>query len=203
MNPIDILSILFQYSLLHLYMPIVKSVGFSHPLTFTVITAHNTFSLTYLLFTVAVAYPALRKKAWLIPAAVTIMWAIICINLMVTLNIPTTTAIAAVLPHGWLEFTAIAYWTNAMRKATQNNNMPKPINAPTFKEYLKALTRPKRLMTLVKTDVKVSFRATKLSLRTLCRNLKKAYVTTLILIAMAALIETYLTPQIMFLIKNL
>lgn len=203
MTPADILNLLFQYSLLHLYTPIINNVGFSHPLTFTIITVHNTFSLTYLLFTVAVAYPILQRKTWLIPAAITTVWIMISINVITTLNIPITTAIATILPHGWLEFAAIAYWTNAIRKATQYNNLPKPINIPTLKDYLKALTKPKRFITLTKTDMQVSFKLTKLSFKTLCKQLKNAYIITLILIAAAALIETYVTPNIMFLFLNL
>ena len=194
---------LFQYSLLNLYVPIINTVGFSHPLTFAIIAFHNTFSLTYLLFTVAVAYPILHEKTWLIPAAVATVWTMISINIITTLSISATTAIAAVLPHGWLEFTAIIYWTSAMRKATKNNNLPKPIGTPTFKDYFKALTKPKRFITLAKTDMQVSFKATKLAFKTLCKSLKKAYIITLILIAVAALIETYITPSIMFIINSL
>ena len=203
MNPMDILNLFFKYSLLHLYTPIINTVGFSHPLTFTIITAHNTFSLTYLLLAVAIAYPVFHKKSWLIPAAVTTVWIMISINIITTLNIPTTTAIATVLPHGWLEFTAIAYWTNAIRKATQNNNPPKTIDTPTFRDYLKVLMNPKQFVALAKTDLQVSFKTTKLSFKTLCENLKKAYIITLILIATAALIETYITPNIMLLGSNL
>jgi hypothetical protein len=203
MNPMDILNLFFKYSLLHLYTPIINTVGFSHPLTFTIITAHNTFSLTYLLLAVAVAYPTFHKKSWLIPVAVTTAWITISINIITTLNIPATTAIVTILPHGWLEFTAIVYWTNAIRETAQNNNPPKTIDTPTFGDYLKVLTKPKQLVTLAKTDVQVSFTTTKLSFKILCKSLKKAYITTLILIATAALIETYLTPNIMFLISNL
>ncbi len=197
MNPMDILNLFFQYSLLHLYMPIVDKVGFSNPLTFTIIVLHNTFSLTYLLFVVAVAYPALHEKTWLIPAIVTAVWAMISINMIMTLNIPVTIAAAVILPHGWLEFTAIAYWTNAIRKATQNNILPEQLKAPTFKDYFKALMQPKSFIMLAKTDVQVSFKMTKFSLKTLSKDLKKAYLITLILTAIAALIETYITPHIL------
>jgi hypothetical protein len=203
MNPLAVLNQLFQYSLLHLYAPIVENVGFSHPLTFAIITAHNTFSLTYLFLTAAVAYPLLHKKTWLIPAAITTSWIIISIGVVASLNIPTTTVIAATLPHGWLEFTAIAYWTNAIRKATQNNDAPKLIGTPTLRDYIKALTKPERLIALVKTDIRASFKATKLSLKTLHKNLKKPYLVMLILIAIAALIETFITPNMISLISNL
>ena len=203
MNPMDILSLLSQYSLLHLYAPLIDSVGFSHPLTLTIIIAHNTFSLTYLLFAVAIAYPAFHKKTWLIPAAVTTFWMMTSISIVATLNIPTTTAIAAVLPHGWLEFAALAYWANAIRKVSQNIDLPKLINTPTLKDYLKAVTKPNEFIAIAKKDMQISFEAAKLSFKTLCKNLKKAYLTTLILIALAALIETYITPSIMFLINSL
>jgi len=201
MNPMDILNLLFQYSLLHLYTPIVNTVGFSHPLTFTIIAAHNTLSLTYLLLIAAVAYPAFRQKTWLIPAAVTVVWTMISISVITTLHIPTTTAFAAVLPHGWLEFAAIGYWTNAIRKATQASNMPTSDTPPTTREYLGALANPKKHAALVKTDVKISFKAAKLSLRTLCGNLKRPYLTTLLLIVAAALIETYITPIMILLVQ--
>lgn len=203
MNPFDILSLLFQYSLLNLYTPVINSVGFSHPLTFTIIAAHNTLSLTYLLLTVSIAYAILDKKSWLIPAIVATVWTMISINLIITLNIPINTAIAAILPHGLIEFTAIAYWTNAIRKATQGINLPKPANAPTFKDYFKAFKSPRKFATLVKTDIGVSFKTTKLSFLTLCKSLKKAYLVTLVLIAAAALIETYITPYVMLLVGNL
>lgn len=199
MNPTGLLKLLFQYNLLHLYTPIINTVGFSTPLTFIIITANNSISLICLLLTVTVAFPVLHKKAWLLSVAVATVWIMIGINIITTLNITLTTSIAAVLPHGWLEFTAIAYWINALRKTTQSHNLPKPINIPTFKDYLKALTKPKRLNTLVKTDLQVTFRTTKLSFKTLCKHLKKKFVITLILIAAAALIETYLTPKIMLL----
>jgi len=203
MNPMDILNLLFQYSLLHLYAPIIDKVGFSHPLTFAIITAHNTFSLTYLFFTVVVAYPVFHKRTWLIPATVTTMWLIISITAIITLNMTPITAVAAVLPHGWLEFTAIIYWTKAIRKATQNSSLPEPTITPTFKDYLKALMTPKRFIKLAKKDTSASFKTTKLSFNTLSKPLKKAYITTLILITTAALIETFITPNIMFLVNNL
>lgn len=203
MNPMDILNLLFQYSLLHLYAPIIDKVGFSHPLTFAIITAHNTFSLTYLFLTVVIAYPVFHKRTWLIPAVITTMWLMISMAAIITLNIPTMTAIAAVLPHGWLEFTAIAYWTKAIRKATQNGNLPTQIDPITLKDYLKALMTPKTFITLAKKDASASFKTTKFSFNTLSKALKKAYITTLILITTAALIETFVTPNIMFLINNL
>jgi hypothetical protein len=203
MNPMDILNLLFQYSLLHLYAPIIDKVGFSHPLTFAIITIHNTFSLTYLLFAVAVAYPVFHRKTWLIPAAVTTMWLLISITVVAALNLSTITAIAALLPHGWLEFTAIVYWTKAIRKATQISNLPEQTTTPTFKDYIKALMKPKKFMALAKKDAVVSFKITKLSFKTLSKRLRKAYVTMLILITIAALIETFITPNIMFLINNL
>jgi len=199
----DLLNILFQYSLLHLYAPIINSVGFSHPFTFIIITAHNTFSLTYLLLIVVVAYPVLHEKTWLLPAAVTSVWMMISINVIITLNIPAATAMATILPHGWLEFTAIIYWTNALRKAAKNNDLPKTFNTPSFKDYLKALPNPKTLITLAKTDIQVTLKTTKILFKTLFRNLKKAYLKMLILIATAALLETYVTPYIMFLVENL
>ncbi len=203
MNPTDILNTLFQYSLLHLYAPIISQVGFSHPLTFIIITVHNTFSLTYLLLAASIAYPMMHGKTWLIPASVAVVWMIISVNVIATLDIPTTTAVAAVFPHGWLEFTAIAYWTNALRKASQGNIPPALINSPTLKDYFNALAKPKKFAALVKTDVQTSFKATKTSLKILSRNLKRAYLTTLILIAAAALVETYVTPYMMLLTNNL
>lgn len=200
MDPLDILNMLFQYSLLHLYSPIITAVGFSHPLTFTIITVHNTFSVTYLLFASAIAYPALHEKTWLIPAGVTTVWIALSVSVITTLKIPATTAMAAVLPHGWLEFAAIAYWANAIRKATRDCELPKPVNVPTFRDYLGALTKPKSFVILAKTDFKASFGAAKASLRVLCRRLKKAYITTFVLIASAALVETYVTPFIVLLI---
>jgi hypothetical protein len=201
MNPMDILNLLFQQSLLHLYTPIVNTVGFSHPLTFTIIAAHNTLSLTYLLLIAAVAYPAFRQKAWLIPAAVTAVWTMISISVITTLHIPATTASAAVLPHAWLEFAAISYWTNAIRKATQVSDIPTSDTPPTIREYLGALASPKKLAALVKTDVKVSFKAAKLSLKTLCGNLKRPYLITLLLIVSSALVETYITPIMILLVQ--
>lgn len=201
MNPLDILNLLFQYSLLHLYTPIVDKVGFSHPLTLTIITAHNTFSLSYLLLITAVAFPAFRQKTWLIPVVITMVWTMISISVIATLHMPATTAVAAILPHGWLEFTAIAYWTNAIRKATKSDDMPIPEAPPTLKEYLGALASPKELAALLKMDMTTSFKAAKLSLKSLCGNLKKPYLRTLILIIAASFVETYVTPAIMLLVQ--
>jgi hypothetical protein len=200
MTPVDLLNLLFQYSLLHLYTPIVNTVGFSHPLTFTIIAAHNTLSLTYLLLMAAVAYPALRQRTWLLLIAIAMVWTAISVSAIATLNIPATVAVTAVLPHGWLEFAAIAYWTNAIRKATKTVDMPSLDAPPTLREYLAALANPRKLAVLAKTDAETSFRSVKLSLRTLCKSLKKPYLVTVFLIAAAALLETYLTPILMLLV---
>jgi hypothetical protein len=199
MNPVEMLNLLFKYSLLHLYTPVVNNVGFMHPLTFTIITIHNTLSLTYLLLVAAVAYPAFRQKTWLIPVAVTAMWTVMSVSVIVSLNIPAATAAAAILPHGWLEFTALAYWMNALRKATRDGRMPGLDAPPTLREYCRALASPKRLGATIKKDVKTSFGAAKFSLKTLCSSLKKPYLKTLILIASAAFLETYVTPIIIML----
>ncbi len=199
----DVLNTLFQYSLFHLYTPAIKSVGFSHPVTFAILTAHNTFSLTYLLFTSAMAYPALKKKTWLIPASITLMWIMISINIIAALNISTATVIAATLPHGWLEFAAIIYWVSAIRKATKSIDLPTLQSIPTFRDYLKSLSKPKELASLVQTDVRITCKMTKSSIKALSKSLRRAYFKTLILITAAALIETYITPSIMFLVSSL
>jgi len=186
-----------------LYAPIIDNVGFSHPLTFAIITLHNTFSFSYLLFAVAIAYPAFHEKTWLIPAAITAVWVMISISIIVTLDTSVTTVIALILPHGWLEFAAIAYWTNSLRKATQNNDLFEPINTPSLKDYLRALVKPRKFITLAKTDIQILFKTTKLSFKTLSKNLKKAYLKMLLLIVIAALIETYITPIVFSLIKSL
>jgi len=111
--------------------------------------------------------------------------------------------IALILPHGWLEFAAIAYWTNSLRKATQNNDLFEPINTPSLKDYLRALVKPRKFITLAKTDIQILFKTTKLSFKTLSKNLKKAYLKMLLLIVIAALIETYITPIVFSLIKSL
>ncbi|MFP3985741.1 MAG: hypothetical protein ACLFU9_07255 [Candidatus Bathyarchaeia archaeon] len=203
MDPTEILNFLFQYSLLHLYAPVVNTVGFSHPLTFVIIVSHNTFSLTYLLFTVAVAYPVFHRKTWLVPAAVAAVWVMISLNVITALNISVSVAVAAVLPHGWLEFAAVAYWTNAIRKTAQNSELLSPTGAPAFKDYFRALTKPKKFVALAKIDVQASLAVTKLSLKTFCRNLKRAYLLTLVLIVVAALIETFVTPHIMLFVHGL
>ena len=196
----DLLSLLFQHNLLHLYTPIVDTVGFSHPLTFAIVAAHNTLSLTYLLLVAAVAYPAFRQRTWLLPATVTVVWTLISVSVITTMRIPATTAVAAILPHGWLEFAAIGYWANAIRRATKISTMPALSTPPTVKEYRAALTSPKKLAPLVKMDIRASFKAVKLSFTALFNNLKKPYQITLVLVVAAAFLETYVTPAIILLV---
>ncbi len=203
LSPFDILNQLFQYSLVRSYAPIVGRLGFSHPLTFAVITAHNTFSLTYLLLTAAFAYAILRRKTWLLPFAIVIVWTLVSVSVVAELNIPTITAVAAVLPHGWLEFAALAYWINAIRKATQSHSVPVPASPPTLRDYFRALRSSAGFLEVLKTDFKVSFSNTKHMITALFRTVRRAYATTLVLIALAAFLETYLTPSIMLLIDKL
>ena len=202
MNPIDLLNSLIQFNLFQLYIPIIANVGFSHPLTFTIIAAHNTLSLTYLLFLAAVAYPLLREKTWLLPVAVTAVWAMSSAHIAATLPFSTATAVVMILPHGWLEFSGMAYWINAMRKASKEDNLGE-INGPAFKDYVESWSNPRRLARLVKADVKVSCKTTRLSLKMLWNNLRKPYAFTITLITTAALIETFITPWLMLLVNNL
>lgn len=202
MDPMDLLNSLIQFNLFQLYIPIVASVGFSHPLTFTIIAAHNVLSMTYLLFLAAVAYPLLREKTWLLPVAVTLVWAMSSVHVAATLPFSTEAAITMTLPHGWLEFLGMAYWINAMRKASREDNLGE-INSPTFKDYSQSWTNPRRIAMLVRTDVKVSYKTTRLSLKMLWSNLRKPYAITIALIAVAALIETFITPRVMFLFNAL
>ena len=197
MDPMNLLNSLIQFNLFQLYIPIVASVGFSHPLTFTIIAAHNILCLTYLLFLAAVAYPLLREKTWLLPVAVTSVWAMSSVHVAATLPFSAEAAITMTLPHGWLEFLGMAYWINAMRKASREDSLGE-INSPTFKDYTESWTNPRRLAMLVKTDVKASYKTTRLSLKMLWKSLRKPYAFTIILIAMAALIETFITPWVMF-----
>ncbi len=196
MNPFEILNFLFKYSLLHLYTPIVNNVGFMHPLTFTIITLHNILSLTYLLFIAAVAYPAFRRNTWLVPAAITAVWTMMSLSVIAGLNMPIATAVAAVLPHGWLEFTALAYWINALRQATRDDRIPMQDTLPTLREYCRALTSPRRLVATVRKDAKTSFGAAKHSLIALYGSLKRPYLKMVVLIAAAGFVETYVTPTI-------
>ena len=203
MNLMEIINPILQFSLFQLYMPVINIVGFSHPVTFAIIAAHNMFSLTYLLVAVAVAYPVLHKKVWVLPAGVGIMWFAMSVLLVASLNLSAVTAVTTVLPHGWLEFFAIAYWTNSIRRTIRSRDLSEPMEAPTLKDYIRTVTKPRRFITMAKTDIHVSCKAFKLSLKILCRNLKRDYLVTLILIVTAALLETFVTPQIMFFVRTL
>lgn len=203
MNLTEIVAPFLRFSLFQLYAPVISIVGFSHPITFAIITGHNMFSLSYLLVAVALAYPVLHNKVWVLPAGVAVMWFILSVLIVASLNFSAVTAVAAVLPHGWLEFFAIAYWTVSIRKAVRSGNLPKPVETPTFRDYAGAITKPGRFIAIAKTDLHMSFKSFKLSFKILSRSLKRNYLVTLILIAAAALLETFITPQIMFFVNSL
>lgn len=199
----EIMTPFLRFSLFQLYAPVISVVGFSHPITFAIITGHNMFSLTYLLVAVAMAYPVLHNKVWVLPAGVAIMWFIMSVLIVASLNFSVVTAVVAVLPHGWLEFFAIGYWTISIRKAVRSGNLPKVVETPTLRDYIGAITKPGRFIAIAKTDLHISFRAFKLSFKILCRNLRRSYLVALILVATAAFVETFITPQIMFLVNSL
>jgi hypothetical protein len=161
------------------------------------------FSLTYLLGATALAYPILEKRVWILPVGIVFIWLIINSFIVASLNLPVTVAIATVLPHGWLEFFAIGYWVHQMCKAVQHESLSKPINPPTFTDYLHVITNFEKLLVLVRRDIYESFKSFKCTMKTLSRALKRDYAVTIMLICAAALMETFITPQIMVFIANL
>jgi hypothetical protein len=200
---LSILNQLFQYSLVRSYTPIVGRLGFSHPLTFVLITAHNTFSLTYLLLTATVAHATLRRKTWLLLVAIMIVWTLVGVGVVATLEVSTATAVAAILPHGWLEYTALIYWINAIRRVTKRDDAPVPASTPALGDYFRAMKSPVESLKVLKADLAATFTNTKRAATVFFRDLRKAYAITLMLIAVAALLETYLTPYIMLFIDKL
>jgi hypothetical protein len=131
------------------------------------------------------------------------VWILVSVGVVARLNVPIITAVAAILPHGWLEFTALAYWINAIRRATNGHNVPVPASTPTLTDYFRTLKSPTGFLKVLKADFGVTFSNTKRLMTVLLRDLRKAYSTTLVLIALAALLETYLTPYIMLFIDSL
>lgn len=202
MNPMDLLNSIMQFNLFQLYIPIIANVGFSHPLTFTIIAAHNILSLTYLLFLVGVAYPILREKTWVLPLAVTAVWGVSSAHIAATLPYSAATAVIMILPHGWLEFLGMAYWINAMRKASVEDKLGE-VDGPAFRDYVESWKNLRRLAGLMRVDLKISYKTTRISLRMLWENLRKPYAFTIVLITAAAFIETFITPWIMLLVNNL
>jgi hypothetical protein len=203
MNLVDVINPFLRFSLLQLYTPIINVVGFSHPVTFVIIATHNMFSLTYLLVAVTVSYQVLDKRVWILPVGVVSFWFVINTLIVSSLNLPITVALATVLPHGWLEFLAIGYWVRCMCKAVKYETLSKPLESPTFKDYLQAIRMPRMLFGIAWKDIQGSFNSFRVSFKILCRSLKRNYVITIMLICVAALIETFITPQVMIFITNL
>lgn len=199
----DIVNPFLRFSLLQLYVPIINVVGFSHPITFAIITIHNMFSLTYLLVAVTVSHQVLDENVWILPVGIVSFWLVINVLIVISLNLPVMIALASVLPHGWLEFLAIGYWVRCLCKTVREESLSKPLDAPTFRDYLYAVTEPKKFVTMAWNDMQGAFKSFRISLKTLCRNLKRDYIVTMMLICLAAFIETFITPHVMVFITNL
>ncbi|UCG37101.1 MAG: stage II sporulation protein M [Candidatus Bathyarchaeota archaeon] len=200
MNIADFLALLFQFSLFKAYAPIINAVGFSHPATFAIILAHNTFCLVYLFIAAAVAWPVFKKKTWCLPLLVAITWVAISGTVLATSNLSPTVAVAAILPHGWLEFLAIFYWTRAIRRAVETAEAPRSTGAPGFSDYAKVFSKPGMFLSLARSDVSISLKMMQHSLTALRQNLKKPFLQAFGLLAVAALIEAFVTPYIVILV---
>jgi hypothetical protein len=194
-----LLNLWFSNSLVQLLAPTIQRIGFQNPLTLIVITTYNTLSITTLFMLTVIAYPILNKKTWTLPLTIAATWTLITILFILNYQQKhgLITATATILPHAWLEFTAIYLWITKLKKACIQNQPPQINNTPTLKTWLKTLKNPKRTLQLLKTDAEKTWKTTKISFKTLWNpTLKKDYTFIIMLIFISATLETYLTPTI-------
>lgn len=198
MDPSWFLGFWLAQPFLQLLAPVIESVGFQNPLTLLLIAGYNSFSMTTLLMLTVIAYPVLRKKTWLLPFAVASVWLGVCglFFLVFQQRYGLELASASMLPHAWLEFSAVFLWVARLRKAC---TLCQPIkwSAPDGKTWLQSLKKPEFFVSLLVADVRNTWKMTRSSFKCLAtRQLWREFAVVLVLIFFAAVLETYLTPSI-------
>lgn len=199
-----LLSWLF-FSIFRLWYPIIEATGFSSPATLILIGFHNMFSVSYLLLLTALGYQAWNKKGWVLSLAITLAWTLLGLLVMGAYAQfhGLIASFAALFTHGWLELLAIFYWVYSLRKACLGCHFVCNYEWASWKDLLASLNSPRRLFSMVARDTKHVWSSTNRAVRGLwSQNLKGKLILVFFLIFIAALIETYITPNLLLSLKT-
>ena len=197
MNLLDILFGWLFFSLYRLWSPIIATVGFGTPLTLVVIVSHNTIAVSYLLLLTAIGCLVWRRKGWVLALATTLAWLLIGLLFMGVYSqlYGLAYSVAATLTHGWLEFSAIFYWTYRLQRACGNCRLSFKDEWSSWMDWFRAAKNPLRLLDLIFGDAKIAWNQTNLIARELWRqNLKRDLMLVVFLIFVSATVEIYITP---------
>jgi len=197
MDLLGFLNWLFSHSLYQLWLPIIQNFGFQTPITLAIILAHNIFAISYLALLAALAYSLLGKKAWMLSFAVALTWILmgfVYLSSGKMCNIPSV--LSAVLPHGWLEFTAIFYWVYSLRNICVHMNFESG-SAAALSDYASSFGNPRLFVSLIGYDLKSLWCSAGFFFRELLhRENERKFLKVILLLLISALIEVYLTPMI-------
>ena len=197
MSILDVLLGLLSLSFYRLWYPLVSAYGFSSPFTFFVIAANNTLSMNYLLLATAVGCLAWRRRGWILPFAIALVWTSIGFLFFGACSpkYGVAASFASIFTHGWLELSALFYWIHCLRRASLNCGLGPETEWTSWKTLLKSLRTPKRFFSVYCGDVKKAWKQTGNIVRELWhQNLRQSLTTVLFMIFVSALIETYITP---------
>lgn len=197
MNIFDVLLGLLSLSFYRLWYPIVSAYGFSSPVTWAIISTHNTLSMNYLLLATAVGCLAWRRRGWILPFVIALLWTAIGLLFFGAYSpkYGVAASFAAIFTHGWLELSALFYWISSLRKACLNCRFSPKDDWTSWKTLLKSLGKPKKFFSFFGRDVKKVWNETGNIAKGLWRqNLKQSLATALFMIFVSAAIETYITP---------
>jgi len=197
MSILDVLLGLLSLSFYRLWHPLVSAYGFSSPVTLAIIATHNTLSMSYLLLATAVGCLAWRRRGWMLPFAIALLWTTIGLLFLGAYSpkYGVAASFAAIFTHGWLELSALFYWIHSLRKASLNCRLSAENGWASWKTLLKSLRKPKEFFSVFGGDVKKVWNQTDKTMRELWhQNLKQSLTIVSLMIFVSALIETYVTP---------
>jgi len=198
MDLLGFLNWLFSHSLYQLWLPIVRSFGFQTPLTLLIIVVHNVFAVAYLALLSALAYPIFGRRAWMLSCFVVFLW-IFTGTLYLSFGMLSNVlfVLTGVLPHGWLEFTAIFYWVYSIRCACKGFHLESEASMSTFSDYASSFRSPRVFVSLIGYDLRSVWGTTELFFRELSRcGMERKFLKVLLLLVISAFIEVYVTPML-------
>jgi len=197
MSVFDVLLGLLSLSFYRLWYPIVSAFGFSSPFMLAIIAAHNMLSMSYLLLATAVGCLAWRRRGWMLPFAIALLWTAIGLLFFGACSpkYGVVASFAAIFTHGWLELSALFYWIHGLRKASLNCCLSPDNDWTSWKTLLKSLGTPRRFSSFLWGDIKKAWSQTGNLVRGLWhQNLKQSLAIVSFMIFVSAIIETYITP---------
>lgn len=198
----EILMGLLFFSFYRLWRPIIMANGFSSPFTLFLIGFHNMFSVGYLLLLTALGYLAWNKRAWVLSFAVALAWTLFGFLVMGVYAqfYGLAASFAALFTHGWLELLAVFYWVFSLRRACLGCRFVCDYEWASWKDLLASLNSPGKLSYMIARDIKEVWSLTNRVVRGLwSQNLRGKLLLVFFLIFVAALIETYVTPNLLLL----